>query len=109
VAWLVRGDDVLASAEVADSFGVKLKGLLGRDGVEGALVFLGAGSVHTFGMRFAIDVAFCDADLVVLDAITMQRNRVCLPRRGARRVIEAEAGAFERWRLKPGDQLEIRP
>jgi uncharacterized membrane protein (UPF0127 family) len=109
VAWLVRGDDVLASAEVADSFGTKLKGLLGQDGVEGALVFMAAGSVHTFGMRFPIDVAFCDRDLVVLDAITMKRNRVSLPRRGARKIIEAEAGAFERWNLKPGDQLELRP
>jgi uncharacterized membrane protein (UPF0127 family) len=108
VAWLVRGDDVLASAEIADSFGQNLKGLLGRDGVDGALVFMGAGSVHTFGMRFAIDVAFCDRDFVVLDTITMKRNRVCLPRRGARRTIEAEAGAFERWGLRKGDQLEIR-
>jgi len=109
MAWLVRGDEVLASAEVADSFGANLKGLLGRDGVEGALVFMAAGSVHTFGMKFAIDVAFCDRDFVVLDAITMKRNRVCLPRRGARRTIEAQAGAFERWRLRPGDQLEVRP
>jgi uncharacterized protein len=109
VAWLVRGVDVLASADIADSFGTQLKGLLGRDGMEGALVFMAAGSVHTLGMRFPIDVAFCDRDFVVLDAITMKRNRVSLPRRGARRIIEAEAGAFERWGLKPGDQLEIRP
>jgi uncharacterized membrane protein (UPF0127 family) len=31
-----------------------------------------------------------------------------LPCRGGRMVIEAEAGAFERWGLKPGDQLELR-
>jgi hypothetical protein len=24
------------------------------------------------------------------------------------RVIEAQAGAFERWRLQPGDHLEIK-
>jgi uncharacterized protein len=108
VAWLVRGEDVLASLDVADTFATKVKGLLGRDGVEGALLFEGAGSVHTFGMRFAIDVAFCDRDMTVLDAITMKRNRVSYPRRGTRFVIEAQAGAFDRWQLKPGDQLEIR-
>ena len=37
-------------------------GLLGRDGIEGALLLRPARSVHTLGMRFAIDVAFCDAD-----------------------------------------------
>ena len=99
---------MLASIDVADTFGAQLKGLLGRDGVDGALLFMAAGSVHTIGMRFAIDVAFCTRDLVVVDAITMQRNRVSLPRRGARRIIEAEAGAFERWHLQRGDALEIK-
>ena len=99
---------MLASIDVADSFGTQLKGLLGRDGVDGALLFMAAGSVHTIGMRFPIDVAFCTRDLVVVDAITMKRNRVSLPRRGAHRIIEAEAGAFERWGLRKGDQLELR-
>jgi uncharacterized membrane protein (UPF0127 family) len=30
------------------------------------------------------------------------------PRRGCRAVIEAEAGAFERWRLQVGDRLEVK-
>jgi uncharacterized membrane protein (UPF0127 family) len=109
VAWLVRGDDVLASLDVADSFSSRLKGLLGRDGLEGALFIKPATSVHTLGMKFAIDVAFCDRDLTVVDTVTMKPNRLGRPRPKARSIIEAEAGAFERWHLKPGDQLEIRP
>ena len=105
----MRGDEVLASLDVADSFGARLKGLLGRDGIEGAYLFRPASSVHTIGMRFAIDVAFCTKELTVVDAITMPPFRMSLPRLKARCVIEAEAGAFERWHLKPGDQLEIRP
>jgi len=31
-----------------------------------------------------------------------------VPRRGCRTVIEAEAGAFERWGLRTGDALELR-
>ena len=106
--WLLRDGDVLAAAEVATTFGARLKGLLGRDGIDGALVLRPAKSVHTVGMRFAIDVAFCDRNLTVIDAVTMRPNRLGLPRPKARCVIEAEAGAFERWRLRPGDQLELR-
>ena len=108
MAWLLRDGDVLCVVEEAASFGSRLKGLLGKDGVEGALLLRPAKSVHTVGMRFAIDVAFCDRDLVVLDTVTVGPHRMTRPRRRARCVIEAEAGAFERWGLKVGDQLEVR-
>ena len=107
-AWLVRDGDVLASLEVAEQFGARLRGLLGRDGMDGALLLRPARSVHTFGMRFAIDVAFLDRNLRVIDVTTMRPYRVSRTRPRARAVIEAEAGAFERWRLAVGDQLEVR-
>ena len=72
------------------------------------MVLPGTRSVHTVGMRFAIDVAFCDPDLVVLDVARVPPLRMTLPRRGCRTVVEAEAGAFERWGLRAGDQLELR-
>ena len=108
MAWLVRGTDVLASLEVADELWSRTRGLLGRRGIEGALLIRPARSVHTLGMRFPLDVALCDADLVVLKTTRLAPHRVSAPVRGARQVIEAEAGAFERWRLRPGDQLEVR-
>lgn len=108
MAWLLRDGDVLCVVEEASSFGSRLKGLLGKDGVEGALLLRPAKSVHTVGMRFPIDVAFCDRDLVVVDLVTMRPHRICRPRRRAKCVIEAEAGAFERWGLRVGDQLEVR-
>jgi uncharacterized membrane protein (UPF0127 family) len=104
----MRDGEVLASLEVVDSFGARLRGLLGRDGCDGALLIKPARSVHTIGMRFPIDVAFCDRDLHVLATTTMRRYRMGRPRIRARCVIEAEAGAFERWRLHSGDQLEIQ-
>jgi uncharacterized membrane protein (UPF0127 family) len=108
VPWLLRDDEVLASLEIATSMVDRSRGLLGRDGIEGALLLRPARSVHTVGMRFDLDVAFCDAELVVLATVTMARWRLGLPRRGAHCVLEAEAGAFERWRLRPGDRLEVR-
>jgi uncharacterized membrane protein (UPF0127 family) len=108
VPWLVHDSKVLATLEVADSVASRSKGLLGRDGIEGALMLSPARAVHTMRMRFAIDVAFLDADQVVLRTITMAPNRLSRPVWRARSVIEAEAGSFNRWNLRPGDQLEIR-
>jgi uncharacterized protein len=108
VTWLLRNGDVLAAADVAEDWKSRSKGLLGRDGYDGAMVLTHARSVHTVGMRFAIDVAFCDSDLVVLDVARVPPRRLTLPRRKCRTVIEAEAGAFERWGLRPGDRLELR-
>ncbi len=108
MTWLLRDGDVLATAEVADGFGRRAKGLLGRDGYDGAMVLPHTRSVHTVGMRFAIDVAFCDRELVVLDVVRVPPLRITLPRRRGRTVVEAEAGAFGRWGLQVGDQLELR-
>ena len=106
--WLLRDGEVLAAVDEAATFRDRLRGLLGQDGVDGALLIRPARSIHTIGMRFAIDVAFCNDDLVVVDMCTVRPNRLCRPRFRASAVIEAEAGAFERWRLALGDQLELK-
>jgi uncharacterized protein len=108
VAWLLRDGDVLASLDLARSWRERSKGLLGRDGIEGALWISRARQVHTVGLRFSIDVAFCDREGVVLRTVTMPPYRVSLPVLKARSVIEAEAGAFGRWNLRVGDQLEVK-
>jgi hypothetical protein len=69
-------------------------------------------------MKFPIDVAYCApcealaadlvASLTVLETVRMSRYRLGRPRLKASCVIEAEAGAFERWGLRGGDRLEVR-
>lgn len=108
MAWLVSGARVLASAEVASAGADKRRGLLGRDGVEGALVIESCRWVHTVGMRFAIDVAYVDAEGTVVKTVRMGRHRMGWPVRDAEWVIEAQAGAFERWSLRVGDTVELR-
>ena len=108
MAWLVCGDRVIASLEVASSLRARRRGLIGRDGIDGALLLEPARSVHTFGMRFAIDVAHCDVEMRVLRVTTMRPNRIGLPVPRARTVLEAEAGAFERWGIAPGIVIEAR-
>ena len=106
--WVLRNGDVLAAAEVADSPLARIRGLLGRSGYDGALFLPRTKAVHSAGMKFPIDVAFLDRQLNVMDAVRLDPWRMTRPRWRCRWVLEAEAGAFERWGLRPGDQLELR-
>ena len=108
MAWLLSDGRVLASAEVAGDRRARAKGLLGRDGIDGALVLRPCRWVHTLGMQFPIDVAFCDRSLRVRRIVTLRRNRVTRPSLKGRIALEAEAGTFREMDLRRGDQLEIR-
>ena len=108
MAWLVHEGRVIASLEIADTRTTRRRGLLGREGIEGAMLLRPARSVHTIRMRFAIDVAHLDDELRVLSITEMRPGRLgkWSPRAGA--VLESEAGSFRRWGLQPGMELEIR-
>lgn|SRR5690606_33929743 len=108
MAWLLRDGEVLASVQVASSRSDRRRGLLKVDGFEGALLLERTRSVHSIGMRFPIDVAFCDEDLVVVRTRRLPPHRVLLPVVRAKQVIEAEAGMFAHWGLTVGDHLEVR-
>jgi uncharacterized membrane protein (UPF0127 family) len=108
MAWLVHEGTVLASLERADSFRRRTVGLIGRSDFDGALLLEKTRSVHTFGMKFPIDVAFCDKDLQVIRVLTMDQRRVSKLHLQAWCAIETEAGRFRHWQVGPGAQLEIR-
>ena len=110
MAWLMREGDVLASAEVARRARQRAAGLLGRDAeaVTGALVLRPCRQIHTVGMRFPVDVAFCDRDGVVLRTVTVPPWRVTRIVWRSGFVVEAAAGSFERWHLRPGDTIEVK-
>lgn len=91
---------------VAASYRARTRGLLGRDGIAGALLLTPASSVHTVRMRFAIDVAYLDRRLRVLSVRTMPPGRFGRPRLRARHVLEAEAGALAAWGVRRGVTLE---
>jgi uncharacterized membrane protein (UPF0127 family) len=107
-AWLLRDGEVLAALEVTESRQDRMRGLLDREGIDGAILIRPARSVHTVGMQFTIDVAICDKELVVLRTLCLRPGRLTRPSLKGRCVIEAEIGAFERWKLRPGDRLEIQ-
>ncbi|MGI9612019.1 MAG: DUF192 domain-containing protein [Acidimicrobiales bacterium] len=106
--WLVRDGSVLASLEIPIGRKARARGLLGRQGIEGAMLLRPARSVHSFGMRFELDVAFINADDIVIRTLRLHKHRVTFPVWRAVYALEAEAGAFGHWELKIGDKIEIR-
>lgn len=107
-SWLVSDGRVLATVEVAEGRAARRRGLLGRDGIEGAMLLSPARSVHTIGMRFPIDVVHLDAQRRVLAITTMKPNRLGRFVMRSRSILECEAGSVRRWGVSVGDELEIR-
>ena len=103
---IVDGRDV-APVEVATTSRARSKGLLGRTGLTGALWLAPARQVHTFRMKFAIDVAYLAKDGTALHVATMPPGRLGRWVWRSKGVLEAEAGAFEEWGLREGSSTRI--
>ncbi len=67
---IIDGREV-ASVEVADTSRARSKGLLGRTGLDGAIWLAPSRQVHTFRMKFAIDVAYLAKNGCVLHVATI--------------------------------------
>jgi uncharacterized membrane protein (UPF0127 family) len=107
-----RHGRLLASAiEAAFDSATRRRGLLGRDGLDdgAALIIAPCQAIHTFGMRFAIDVVFTNKNGLVLKccpAVKPGRLAGCLT---AFAVIELPAGAIERSETRVNDAIECVP
>ena len=87
----------------------RMKGLLGRRALaeDEGLLLEPASAVHTWFMRFSIDLAFLDRELqVVRIAHEVRPWRFAYARR-SRYVLELPAGAAARRGLQTGDRLVI--
>jgi uncharacterized membrane protein (UPF0127 family) len=85
-------------------------GLLGRTHLEAgeALWITPCHGVHTWFMRFTIDVVAMDADGVIVDTVSMLKPwRMRLPRPGAHSVLELPAGTLLTAPVKVGHRLQI--
>jgi uncharacterized protein len=99
------GDVVCDECEIANRPWKRMRGLLGRSGLEPGqgMLFRPAGSIHTMFMRFPLDVVFCDRDLVVLGVERDLKPWRTAGRKGAKVVIELPAGGA--GDVEPGDRL----
>jgi uncharacterized protein len=101
---------------IADRVGVaatraaRAVGLLSRAGLEPgeALWIVPSRGVHTWGMRFAIDVLALDEEGNVVDCVSNLRPwRVRLPRRGTAGVLELPAGTLAASRTNMGHKIVL--
>jgi uncharacterized membrane protein (UPF0127 family) len=103
------GDVICERCEIPESSFGRMRGLLGRSGLEpgGGMLIDAAPSVHMFFMRFPIDVVFLDRDWTVVRVVhALKPWRVA----GARRAVaalELPAGTAAEAGLEEGDVLVL--
>jgi uncharacterized protein len=108
---LTRQAELAGSVEVADRPATRNKGLLGRDGLapgEG-LWIVPCAAIHTFGMRFPIDLVYLDRKKRVKKVrsdVRSWRLSACL---FAHSVLELASGTVRRTQTGPGDKLDFSP
>ncbi len=108
---LTRQTILADRVELANRAATRNKGLLGRNGLEPGegLWIIPCQAVHTFGMRFSIDLVYVDRKKQVkkvCSRVTPWRISACL---SAHSVVELAAGAVFSSQTKPGDRLEFSP
>lgn len=106
-----RETEVCTQAVHATSFLHRLRGLMfQRELPAGAgLLLEPEWSIHTFFMRFPIDVLFLDSSYTVLAAHdVVPPNRLGPMHRGAHAVLELPAGTIVETKTRPGDNLDVR-
>ena len=104
------GSPVCERCLLAETPLTRLKGLLGRRGLEQGegLLLHPAASIHTFFMRFPIDTVWVDRDLNVLKVsrdVAPWRTAAC---KGAKGVVEMAAGEAKRLGVFAGDKLTLQ-
>jgi uncharacterized protein len=105
-----KGTIIADQAEMATTFGTRLRGLLGRRWLRAGqgMVLQPTDSIHTFFMAFPIDVIFLDRSCRVLRVEpALPPNRLGPFLRHVHAVVELPVGALARTRTEPGDQLLI--
>lgn len=108
---LSTGQVIAEKVEQADTFGRRLKGLMFRKSLPDghALHLKPCQSIHTFFMRFPIDVIYLnEANRIVSFEENIPVGKVCKPIRGARSVIELPVGRISETRTNVGQAVAYR-
>ena len=106
-----RGTILATRLEAAHTSATRRKGLLGREGLlpgEG-LWIAPCESVHTFFMRFPIDLVYLDREYrirKVCDAVGPWRLSACF---SAHSILELPAGTIRETQTERWDTVEVKP
>lgn len=100
-------DGLTVKVRTADTAWTRMVGLLGRAELPEteALLLEPAWSIHTWFMRFPIDVVFVDHDGVVVRVVERMGPWRLVSERRAHAVIELAAGVARRLEIRPGARV----
>ena len=107
-----RGAELANRVRVASGWWSRFRGLLGTSELEPGqgLLLTPCRSVHTWGMRYPIDVVFLDREgrsVAVYPDLPPSRRTAW--HRDARQVLELPAGTLDGAGSRLGDRLEFGP
>lgn len=103
-----RGKVIAEKVEIANTFGARLKGLLGRKKLsegEGMLLYP-CSSIHCIGMKFTIDAIFMNEDKKVIGIRPNLKPGSKATVYGAQYVLEVGAGVIKEQNILLGNILE---
>lgn len=106
---VTTGEEILKELNIADTFVRRFMGLMGKKRLcpGFGLKIEPCSSIHTFNMRFAIDVLFVSEDHKVLEVLcAMTPGKVSSVVKGSRYVIEGNANELSD-KVKIGDEIQI--
>jgi len=105
------GEKVLVSKLiVADTFWLRLKGLLGKKGLESeeGLLLKPCNQIHTWFMAFTLDVLYLDKAGLILELTNGLPPGKAGPRvKGCFQVLELKAGTIGKYDLRKGNILSV--
>ncbi|MCB0271840.1 MAG: DUF192 domain-containing protein [Bdellovibrionales bacterium] len=103
---------ILAHADQALTFWSRLRGLMFTSKLpsDHGLWIKPCNSVHTFFMKFPIDVIFLSDDLTIVEVYKRVKPfRITKLVRTSTSVLETNAGFIDQFQLSCGDQLRFAP
>ena len=109
---VTRDTDLADRATVADSFWRRLRGLLGRAGLEPGegLVITPCTSVHMLGMSFPLDVRYVHRAGTVLTALPdLRPNQFGPVVWRSHLAVELPVGTIAATGTAPGDRIVLEP
>lgn len=91
---------------IANTFLKRFKGLMGKKDFDDCLVFtdLVGSTIHTFFMKFEIDVYFIDENKIIFDKVTLAPWKIYKPKKRVKYILETKKNKLK---LKIGDCLNF--
>lgn len=102
---LYRHYTFFRNVELAMNLKERKKGLLGRTTAGNGLFLMGSAAIHTYLMKFSIDVVYLDKKGTVIGLEEgLSPNRIGASIKGTAHIVEFNAGTIAMYQIKEGEQ-----